>query len=64
MAANEKIFRVVEEDVNKDGKTDLTIQHGNDKIMTFYGWKSMALQWACTTAALFVAGMGVGTFGL
>ena len=60
----EKIYRVVADDQDGDGKQDLTIQHGSKKIVTVYDWKSIVLSWFATTAALFVAGMGVCTFGL
>lgn len=60
----EKIFKIVEEDLDEDGKKDLTIQQGNRKVLTLYDWKTAGLQWLTTTAALFVAGMGVCTFGL
>lgn len=60
----EKIFRVVEDDIDNDGKNDATIMHGGKKIVTVYDWKSVVLSWFVSTTALFAAGMGVCTFGL
>ena len=62
--AAEKIYRVVADDQDGDGKEDLTIQHGEKRIVTLYDWKSILLSWVVSTTALFAAGMGVVTFGL
>lgn len=61
--ATEKVYRVVADDQDGDGKEDLTIQHGGKKIVTVYDWKSIILSWIATTTALFAAGMGVVTLG-
>lgn len=60
----EKIFRVVEDDADNDGKDDITIMHGSKRVVTVYDWKSVILSWFVSTTALFAAGMGVCTFGL
>ena len=64
MAEKEKIYRVIEDDIDNDGTNDITIAHGSKKIVTVYDWKSVVLSWVATTTALFAAGMGVVTFGL
>ena len=61
--AAEKIFRVVMEDQDGDGKQDMTINHGDKRIVTVYDWKSILLSWVVSTTALFTAGLGVVTFG-
>ena len=60
----DKIYRIIEEDADKDGSDDITISHGSKKIVTVYDWKSVLVSWVATTTALFAAGMGVITFGL
>jgi len=62
--AGEKIFRVVMEDQDDDGKQDLTVQQNGKRIVTLYDWKSVVISWVVSTTALFAAGMGVCTFGL
>jgi len=64
MTTTEKVYRVVADDQDGDGKQDLTIQHGDKRIVTLYDWKSILLSWVVSTTALFAAGMGVVTFGL
>lgn len=58
----DKIFRIVEDDVNDDGKQDITITQGGTPIITFYDWKSVLISWLSTTSALFVAGLGILQF--
>lgn len=61
----EKVFRVVETDADNDGENDdITIMQGERRIVTVYDWKSVVLSWIATTTALFVAGMGVISFGM
>ena len=60
----DKIYRVIEDDIDNDGTNDITISHGTKKIVTVYDWKSVILSWFATTTALFVAGMGVITLGM
>ncbi len=60
----EKIFRVVMDDQDGDGKQDVTLQQNGKRIVTVYDWKSVILSWIVSTTALFAAGMGVVTFGL
>ena len=60
----DKIYRVVEDDLDGDGSNDITIARGSKKIVTVYDWKSVIMSWVATTTALFAAGMGVVTFGL
>ena len=62
--AAEKIFRVVMDDQDGDGKQDVTLQQNGKRIVTVYDWKSVVLSWIVSTTALFAAGMGVVTFGL
>ena len=62
--AAEKIFRVVMDDQDGDGKQDMTLQQNGKRIMTVYDWKSVVISWVVSTTALFAAGMGVVTFGL
>ena len=62
--AAEKIFRVVMDDEDGDGKQDMTLQQNGKRIVTVYDWKSVILSWIVSTTALFAAGMGVVTFGL
>ena len=62
--ASEKVYRVIEDDIDNDGTNDITIQHGSKKIVTVYDWKSVIVSWIATTTALFAAGMGVVSFGL
>jgi len=62
--AAEKIFRVVMDDQDGDGKQDMTLQQNGKRIVTVYDWKSVILSWIVSTTALFAAGMGVVTFGL
>jgi len=62
--AAEKIFRVVMDDQDGDGKQDMTLQQNGKRIVTVYDWKSILLSWVVSTTALFAAGMGVVTFGL
>ncbi len=61
--AAEKIFRVVMDDQDGDGKQDVTLQQNGKRIVTVYDWKSILLSWVVSTTALFAAGMGVVTFG-
>lgn len=61
--AAEKIFRVVMDDQDGDGKQDVTVQQAGKRIITIYDWKSVVLSWIVSTSALFAAGMGVVTFG-
>ena len=61
--AAEKIFRVVMDDQDGDGKQDMTLQQNGKRIVTVYDWKSILLSWVVTTTALFAAGMGVVTLG-
>lgn len=58
----DKIFRIVEEDINDDGKDDITISQGGVPIITFYDWKSVLMSWISTTSALFVAGVAIIQF--
>jgi len=60
----EKIFRVVMDDQDGDGKQDMTLQQNGKRVVTVYDWKSVVLSWIVSTTALFAAGMGVVTFGL
>ena len=60
----EKIFRVVMDDQDGDGKQDMTLQQNGKRIVTLYDWKSVVISWVVSTTALFAAGMGVVTFGL
>lgn len=60
----DKVFRVVMDDQDNDGKQDVTIQQNGKRIVTVYDWKSVVLSWIVSTTALFVAGLGVCTFGL
>lgn len=62
--AAEKIFRVVMDDQDGDGKQDMTLQQNGKRVVTVYDWKSVVLSWIVSTTALFAAGMGVVTFGL
>ncbi len=62
--AAEKIFRVVMDDQDGDGKQDVTLQQNGKRIVTVYDWKSVVISWVVSTTALFAAGMGVVTFGL
>jgi len=62
--AAEKIFRVVMDDQDGDGKQDMTLQQNGKRVVTVYDWKSVILSWVVSTTALFAAGMGVVTFGL
>lgn len=55
----DKIFRIVEEDVNDDGQKDLTIKHADQPIVTLYNWRTAAIGWIATTTSLFVAGFGL-----
>lgn len=57
-----KTFRLVEEDVDHDGRNDLTFTIGNKPAMTVYDWRSMFLSWVATTTSLFVAGLGILQF--
>jgi hypothetical protein len=61
--AAEKIFRVVMDDQDGDGKQDMTLQQNGKRIVTVYDWKSILLSWVVSTTALFAAGMGVVTLG-
>jgi len=60
----DKVFRIVAEDVDGDGNEDMTITHNQKKVATVYDWRGVFLSWFVSTAALFVAGMGVVTFGM
>ena len=59
----EKVYRVVMDDQDGDGKQDVTVQHGDKRIVTLYDWKSILHSWVVSTTALFAAGMGVVTIG-
>ena len=59
----EKVYRGVMDDQDGDGKQDVTVQHGDKRIVTLYDWKSILLSWVVSTTALFAAGMGVVTIG-
>ena len=59
----EKVFRVVMDDQDGDGKEDVTLQQNGKRIVTVYDWKSILLSWVVSTTALFTAGLGVVAFG-
>ena len=55
----DKIFKLVEEDLDEDGQKDLTIKRADQPIITLYNWRTAAIGWLATTTSLFVAGFGL-----
>lgn len=55
-----KSFRIVEEDVDKDQREDLTIRGPYGPVMTLYGWKHMIGYFCGLTVSILVAGISAG----
>ena len=59
MSEEMKTFKVVQEDVNDDGKEDLSFYIKGARTITVFDWRSEICKAALSAASFFVAGAGL-----
>lgn len=56
----EKKVYLIQDDVNHDGRADITIRGPTGPMMTLYNWKQMLGYFCGLTVSLVVAGLSAG----